>query len=54
MVNKNRVADASAFTDLESRFLRTKFIRNHAGVLQFFLTYFELDKKDSNYQNDVS
>jgi hypothetical protein len=53
VVNKNKVANASAFTDLESRFLRTKLIKNHAGVLQFFLTYFELDKKDSVFQNDV-
>lgn len=52
---RNRIIDASCFSELETKFSKLKLIKNHASILQFFLTYFtEQNKYESLSNKNVS
>ena len=52
---KGRHPEAASFSELETKFGKLKLIKNHASVLQFFLTYFtEQNKYESLSNKNVS
>lgn len=52
---KGRHPDAASFSELETKFGKLKLIKNHASILQFFLTYFtEQNKYESLSNKNVS